>query len=278
MTAGAIASRDEATSPHPLWKHPAFRWTLVVSAIVVLSMPVWEGALQSELLDFESLLAGSFGAGDTGGLALLLIPAAGLGAGIVASLSPCILPLIPLNLAYIGASEVGGRRAAWISGRFVLGAAIALTALGVFADLAGFLLIDHRGPLLLGAGIAMLYFGMVVLEVAPGPFRGRAPMGARRLGPVGAGAAFSLVTTPCSSPLLAAVLAAAAAQAVAGLAVVTMLCFSVGYTTLVFLSGVFGGRLVGRVRRSDFAASRAAAGALLLSAGVTFALSGSAWF
>ena len=63
------------------------------------------------------------------------------------------------------------------------------------------------------------------------------------------GAAFSLVTTPCASPLLGAVLAAAAARGVRGLSVATMLGFALGYTTLVFAAGAFGGSLVGRLRR-----------------------------
>ena len=131
--------------------------------------------------------------------------------------------------------------------------------------------------MLLGAGLAIAYMGLATLELAPAPGLG-APFGAdRRLGPLGAGATFSLITTPCSSPLLAAVLAAAAAQSVTGLGVVTMLCFSLGYTALVFLAGVFGGQVVAWARRLDMAAPRAAAGAVLVVSGTTFVLAGVAW-
>lgn len=54
--------------------------------------------------------------------------------------------------------------------------------------------------------------------------------------------------------------------------------FAVGYTSLVFAVGVFGGSLVKRLRLRSFAAPRAAAGALLLVAGVGFVISGLAWF
>ncbi len=98
-------------------------------------------------------------------------------------------------------------------------------------------------------------------------------------GPVfGAGAAFSLVTTPCASPFVGAVLAAASAQGVPGLAVASMVGFAFGYTALVFVAGAFGGALVARVRQHSFEAPRAAAAALLLVAGLGFAAAGVAWF
>jgi cytochrome c-type biogenesis protein len=181
-------------------------------------------------------------------------------------------------VAYIGAAEASGTRAVSLSARFVLGAALALSVLGLAGDLTGFLLVEQRGPVLIAVGLALVYFGLAALELAPVPFAGRAWGGERRLGPIGTGAAFSLVTTPCASPLLAAVLAAAGAQGVPGLGVASMLGFALGYTLLVFLAGAFGGGLVARLRRGSFEAPRAAAAALLLVAGTGFAVVGALWF
>jgi cytochrome c-type biogenesis protein len=140
------------------------------------------------------------------------------------------------------------------------------------------LLVEQRGPVLITAGLAMVGFGLVVLDLVPLPFAGRGPGAGRRLGPVGAGAVFSLVTTPCASPFAGAVLAAAAAQAVPGLGVVSMLGFALGYTALVFIGGAFGGAAVARLGRTGFEAPRAAAAALLLVAGAAFTATGIAWF
>ena len=126
--------------------------------------------------------------------------------------------------------------------------------------------------------MTLLYFGLAALELVPLPFAGRAPGAGRRLGPVGAGAAFSLVTTPCASPFVGAVLAASSAQGIPGLGAASMLGFALGYTALVFLGGVFGGQLVARMRRHSFEAPRAAAAALLLVAGAGFSAAGIAWF
>lgn len=88
----------------------------------------------------------------------------------------------------------------------------------------------------------------------------------------------SVLTTPCASPLLAAVLAAAGSSGVLGLSAVTMVCFALGYTGLVFTAGVFGGSLVKHLKGRRFEAPRAAAGALLLALGLSLAVSGLAWF
>jgi cytochrome c-type biogenesis protein len=234
--------------------------------------------VSAALFDLEFGVAAWLPQGAIDGAAWFLLPAIGVGCGLLASFSPCILPLVPLNIAAIGASEATGARAVSLSARFVLGAALALAALGLAGDVGGFLLIEQRGPVLLLAGIALVYFGLAALEVVPVPFAGRSAGAGRRLGPVAAGAAFSLVTTPCASPLLAAVLAAASAQAVPGLGAVSMVGFALGYTALVFAGGVFGGTLSRRLRRYSFEAPRAVAAALLIVAGLGFAASGLAWF
>lgn len=270
-----IAGQPEG---EPLWRHPAFLWTLIPLTIAAVMAPVWWSPLESALYQVEFSIAELLPNSSIAAFGVLMLPVVAFAAGVLASLSPCILPLVPLNLAYIGAAEASGWRSVALSGRFVIGAALVLTLLGIFGDLAGLLLVEQRGPVLLIVGIALAYFGLVALEVAPVPFGGRAFTGSGKLGPIGAGAAFSLIATPCASPLLAGVLAAAAAQSVPGLAVVSMATFSLGYTLLVFLGGVFGGGLVARARRIPYAAPRAAAAALLVVSGLGFVAAGATWF
>lgn len=278
MSVCASGPADPAAGESRLWAHPAFLATLLVSSLVVVTMGIWQPAIEAALFEVEWSLSSLVGAERLGSVGWLLIPALGFGSGLLASVSPCILPLVPLNVAYIGASERHGLRSVGLSIRFVLGSALTLSLLGLFGDLAGFLMIDHRGPMLLIAGLAMLYFGLALLEVVPSPSGQILGARGRNLGPIGAGAAFSLVTTPCSSPLLAALLTISAAQAVAGLGVVAMLSFSLGYTMLVFLGGVFGGGLFSWIRRFDLQAPRAAAAALLIACGLTIGYAGAGWF
>ena len=262
----------------PLWRHRAFLLPLVAAGGLALSAPAWWGEVSARLFDLEFAVGDWVGGEAIAGAAWFTLPLVGFACGLLASFSPCILPLVPLNVAAMGAADATGLRAVGLSARFVLGAALALAALGLAGDLAGFLLIEQRGPVLVVAGISLVLFGLVALELLPLPFAGRSLGGAGRLGPVGAGAAFSVVTTPCASPFLGAVLAAAAAQGIPGLSVVSMLGFAAGYTALVFVAGVFGGSLVRRLRRRSFDAPRAAAAAVLIVAGLAFAAAGIAWF
>ena len=275
IIAAAAPSRGD---PAPLWKHPAFRWTLAGAALLALAAPLWWQPIASALTDLDLAIAARIPDGAIAGAAWFLLPLVGFGCGLLASFSPCVLPLVPLNVAAIGAADASGWRAVDLSARFVLGAAVVLALLGLFGDVAGYLLIEQRGPVLITAGLALVYLGAAALELVPLPFAGGGAFAGRRLGPIGAGAAFSLVTTPCASPFLGAVLAAASAQAVPGLAAASMFGFALGYTALVFAAGVFGGSLVRRLRGQLFAAPRAAAAALLLVAGVGFAVSGFAWY
>jgi cytochrome c-type biogenesis protein len=264
--------------PRPLWKHGAFRWPLLGAGLLAIAAPLWWGPASTLLFELEFAVAQRLPQEQIAGTAWFLLPLVSFGCGLLASFSPCILPLVPLNIAGIGAAEASGWRAADLSARFVLGAALVLALLGLAGDLAGVLLIEQRGPVLIVAGLSMVYFGLAALELLPLPFAGRSPGAGRRLGPIGAGAAFSLVTTPCASPFVGAVLAAASTQAVPGLTAVSMLGFAFGYTALVFAGGVFGGGLVARLRRRSFQAPRAAAAALLLVAGIGFTSAGIAWF
>jgi cytochrome c-type biogenesis protein len=264
--------------PARLWRHPAFGWTLLLAAALALTSPLWWGAVAPRLLELELSISSWLPAESVQASAWFTLPLVGLGAGLLASVSPCILPLVPIQVASIGAADATGRRAAALSARFVLGAAFVLALLGLAGDLAGFLLIEQRGPVLVMAGALLGYLGLATLELVPLPTASSGFGAGRRLGPVAAGAAFALVTTPCASPLVAAVLTASSATGVPGMAVVSMLTFALGYTAIVFLAGVLGGNLVARLMRRSFDAPRAAAAALLLVVGFGFAASGIAWF
>lgn len=278
--AEARRNAEPAVATRP-WLHPAFIVTCFAGGVLALSADAWWPVLSARIYALEFALNDWFAPASAGapvGLHYLALPVIGFGAGLLASISPCVLPLVPINVAYIGAHEASGPRAIRLSAAFSLGAAGALAVLGLAAGVAGFLLVDQRGPVLLLAGGALFYFGLVVAEIAPNPFGGRAPLANRRLGPVAAGAAFSLVTTPCTSPLLGTVLVATATYSAPGLSVLTLVAFSLGYTLLVFLGGVFGGGLVAVARRFDFTAARAATAGLLLVCGAVFAWIGAAWF
>ena len=122
MSDAAVGAAARPGAPIALWRQPAFRWTLALAALLALAMPLWWAPLASALTDLEFAVARVFPEARIRDAAWFLLPVFGLVTGVLASVSPCVLPLVPLNVAYIGAADASGWKAAALSGRFVLGA------------------------------------------------------------------------------------------------------------------------------------------------------------
>ena len=211
--------------------------------------------------------------------------------GLVASVSPCILSLLPVNLSYIGTREVTSRWDALVKAiAFVLGVATVLSILGLFSSLAGIVLVQYRGyfQLVVGSAIVVMALNLVgVVRLAlpqslfnraglkpPGQAKGWAIVAE----PYGVGLTFALVSSPCTSPIMFAVLAAAAAAGSQWQSVLAMFCYALGYTAIIFLASLFTGLVKqtrGLLGRSQLI-TRMACGALLLVGGF-YVISGVQW-
>jgi cytochrome c-type biogenesis protein len=144
------------------------------------------------------------------------------GAGLLAFVSPCVLPLVPVYLANVCGTEIleseAGRSRFLIffhSLSFVAGFTLVFTALGAGVGLAGFALGSHQLILKIG-GSLLIVFGLFLLAALKFPWLNYE----KRLTPsLGAttgylrslliGAIFSLAWTPCIGGLLAGALAIA---------------------------------------------------------------------
>ena len=63
---------------------------------------------------------------------------ASFGFGFVASLTPCVYPMVPITVSIFGATEAKSRlRGAALSGMFVLGIAALFTPMGILSALSG---------------------------------------------------------------------------------------------------------------------------------------------
>ncbi len=172
---------------------------------------------------------------------LVLLPLAFVG-GVLASVSPCILALLPVNLSYIGTLNIKSRKDAFIkAGLFVLGAVTILSLFGLVSSFAGLVMVQYRGHINIVVGLIMAMMGLWLLGIINLPLPQLNINLPQSVGPYGVGFTFALISSPCASPVLFAVLAAAAATGSQWLGTLTMVSYGLGYTSLIFLASLFTG-------------------------------------
>lgn len=175
------------------------------------------------------------------GLPLPLVVLLSFLGGVASSLTPCVLPMIPLYLTYIGATQITSRfDALKKSLLFCLGAAIVFSLMGLFASFASFVMVDYRGYFHVSIGVFILLMTLFLLEVIKLPlpqFVKNIPEGS----PLIVGLAFALVSSPCASPILFAVLALSSTSGSTLNSTLIMIAYSIGYTALIFITSLFAG-------------------------------------
>lgn len=209
---------------------------------------------------------------------LVLMPLAFVG-GLLASVSPCILALLPVNLSYIGTRNITSRRDALLNaGLFVLGNVIVLSLFGLVSSFASVVIVEYRGHVNVVVGAIILFMGIGLLGLIQIPLP-RIHIDGSHWGPFGVGLTFALISSPCSSPVLFAVLAASSTSGSQLLAVLTMASYAFGYTAIIFLASLLAGfakqaRLL--LQHSELI-TKLGSIALIL-AGIYYLITGVRWF
>lgn len=177
--------------------------------------------------------------------------------GIVTFISPCLLPLLPVYLAFFAGGE--GHEAEGSTVRtvrsalcFVLGFAVPFTLLGAFAGTMGSLLLRYQRLLEVVCGCLVVVLGLNYLGVLHIRLFERAAgvRGGQRRGPLGAlilGMTFAVGWTPCVGTFLASALSLAATSGSAMTGIAMLLCFSAGLGVPFVLSAVLIDQLEGTI-------------------------------
>jgi len=178
-------------------------------------------------------------------LSLLSIGAIFL-AGLLTSLTPCMLSMLPITIGYIGGYEAKTRlQAATQSTWFALGLATTLAVLGILAAVVGRVYgqVGVGLPIVVSA-IAIL-MGLNLLDALPLqlPAWGSLEWISKEL-PEGVrsyliGLTFGVVASPCSTPVLATLLAWISTTQDPVLGSVLLLAYTAGYVAPLILAGTF---------------------------------------
>ncbi|MBE9138325.1 sulfite exporter TauE/SafE family protein [Nodosilinea sp. LEGE 07088] len=202
-------------------------------------------------------------------------------AGLLTSLSPCLLSMLPIMVGYMGGYEEGSRGGAVVrSLSFALGLATTLALLGLIAGLFGYVYGQVAWGLPVVVSLVAIVMGLNLLGVVPialpsgvGPTfdRWNLPPWLRAYA---LGLTFGIVASPCSTPVLATLLAWISATQDPVLGSALLLAYAVGYVTPLVLAGTFTASLKRLLELRQWSSwVTPASGALLLGFGVFSLLS-----
>jgi cytochrome c-type biogenesis protein len=174
---------------------------------------------------------------------------AAFAAGALSFISPCVLPLVP---GYLSAISAGGeKRMAPAAVIFCLSFTAIFVALGLFATGLSAPLKDERRTLEEIAGVLLILFGLFLI-VTPFVDRFNRDLRSEKLmeragtgGPILAGAAFAIAWTPCTGPILGAILTTAAARDGVGGGAFLLLAYSLGLAVPFLLCALAFERVTG---------------------------------
>lgn len=166
--------------------------------------------------------------------------------GLLTSLTPCMLSMLPITIGYIGGYEAKGKLTALIqSSWFALGLATTLAALGILAASVG----KVYGQIGLGLPIIVsliaIIMGLNLLELIPlnFPSLGNTDWIKNDFPPAIRsyliGLTFGLIASPCSTPVLASLLAWIISTQDLILGGGLLLAYTAGYVCPLIIAGTF---------------------------------------
>ncbi len=169
--------------------------------------------------------------------------------GLLASLTPCVYPMIPITASYVGGSNLGGSkmRGFLLSVVYVTGIALTYAALGVFAAISGrfFGEINSNPYIFIVVGNIILVLGLSMLDLFSLPvFTPKASTGPRSaFGVLLVGIVSGFIAGPCTAPVLGVLLAFVASTSNIVFGGSLLFVFAFGMGALLIGVGTFSGFL-----------------------------------
>lgn len=168
-----------------------------------------------------------------------------LGAGLLTSFTPCSLSSVPLVIGYVGGYTDNKKRAFFYSLMFCIGMTVVFTVLGVIAALVGRLFLGIQMYWYIILGLLMVVMALQTWEVIhifpqkcghSTKSKRRGAFGALLMGMVGA-----VFSSPCSTPVLIAIMAVVSTGQSIVMGILMLLLYSIGHCALLLIAGTFVG-------------------------------------
>ena len=169
--------------------------------------------------------------------------------GLISSISPCSLSMLPLIIGYIGGySDAKPMRTLLQMIIFVIGSGLVFAIIGGICAFTGKMFLGNPYFALIVASVVMI-MGLKILGVIDFDL----PVIIKEipqnkvnndfLYPLILGAVFALIGTPCSTPILASIMAFASMSAKISQAVVMLFLFSIGQGLILVIAGFLTSKL-----------------------------------
>ena len=172
-------------------------------------------------------------------------------AGVISSISPCNLGMLPLVIAYIGGYSKEGNKKLFVQMlSFSFGLSLVLSIIGVFCAFTGQAFTGVASPiliLLLASLFVLMGLNLLgFLEINFPVFIKKIPQNKSNgyfLIPFFIGVVFALTASPCSTPILASLLAFATVSKNISLSLSLFFLFAIGQCTIIVLFALFASAL-----------------------------------
>jgi thiol:disulfide interchange protein DsbD len=172
--------------------------------------------------------------------------------GILASFTPCVYPVIPITIGYIGGASRGKLHGLWLSFIYVLGIAVIYSSLGLISAATGTLFGSISGSPIVTFTVAAIFAIMGVsmlgaFEIAlPSSLQSKMQGGGPKRGlfaPLVLGMVSGLVMAPCVGPVIVALLAWVSRNGNLLFGWSLLFVFSLGLGVLFLVIGTFSGAI-----------------------------------
>jgi len=177
-------------------------------------------------------------------------PIAFLG-GILASFTPCVYPLIPITIGYIGVkAERSKAQGFFLSASYVTGIAVTYSLLGLLASLTGtiFGTISSSPVAYFFVGAVIILFGLSMLDlfIIPVPRFIKLPAFKKQnyFSAFVLGLSSGLIASPCLTPVLGSILLYLTTKKSLVYGTTLLFCFAYGMGFVLVLLGTFSAALI----------------------------------